>query len=320
MRAREQGKQVTVLVELKARFDEENNIIWARALESTGVHVVYGLLGLKTHAKLALVVRKEQSGILRYVHLGTGNYNATTARIYTDLGLLTCRPDIGADVSEVFNFLTGYSRQRDYRKLLVAPIMLRERLIRLIEREMAGQQERGQGGRLIFKMNSLVDPQMILALYRASQAGVQVDLIVRGMCCLRTGIPGLSENIHVRSVIGPFLEHSRIYYFANGGREEIYIGSADLMQRNLDQRVEAIFPLEDPTLRGLVLDGLLEIQLKDNFRAWVLQPDGEYLRQTPKANEVDVDSQSCATMYCHSGERIEHLGLKLEEVILSRNA
>lgn len=320
MRAREQGKQVTVLVELKARFDEENNIIWARALESTGVHVVYGLLGLKTHAKLALVVRKEQSGILRYVHLGTGNYNATTARIYTDLGLLTCRPDIGADVSEVFNFLTGYSRQRDYRKLLVAPIMLRERLIRLIEREMTGQQECGQGGRLIFKMNSLVDPQMILALYRASQAGVQIDLIIRGMCCLRPGIPGLSENIHVRSVIGPFLEHSRVYYFANGGQEEIYMGSADLMQRNLDQRVEAIFPLEDPTLRSLVLEGLLETQLRDNLRAWVLQPDGEYLRQTPKADEVVVDSQSSATMYCHSGEKIEYLGLKREEMILSRNA
>jgi len=320
MRARAQGKQVTVLVELKARFDEENNIIWARALESTGVHVVYGLLGLKTHAKLALVVRKEQSGILRYVHLGTGNYNATTARIYTDLGLFTCRPDIGADVSEVFNFLTGYSRQRDYRKLLVAPIMLRERLIRLIEREMAGQQELGQGGRLIFKMNSLVDPQMILALYRASQAGVQVDLIIRGMCCLRPGIPGLSENIHVRSVIGPFLEHSRIYYFANGGQEEIYMGSADLMQRNLDQRVEAIFPLEDPPLRSLVLEGLLETQLRDNLRAWVLQPDGEYLRQTPKANEVVVDSQASATMYCHSGEKTDYLGLKREEVSLSRNA
>jgi len=320
MRARAQGKQVTVLVELKARFDEENNIIWARALESTGVHVVYGLLGLKTHAKLALVVRKEQSGILRYVHLGTGNYNATTARIYTDLGLFTCRPDIGADVSEVFNFLTGYSRQRDYRKLLVAPIMLRERLIRLIEREMAGQQELGQGGRLIFKMNSLVDPQMILALYRASQAGVQVDLIIRGMCCLRPGIPGLSENIHVRSVIGPFLEHSRIYYFANGGQEEIYMGSADLMQRNLDQRVEAIFPLEDPPLRSLVLEGLLKTQLRDNLRAWVLQPDGEYVRQAPKANEVVVDSQASATMYCHSGEKTDYLGLKREEVSLSRNA
>jgi len=320
MRARAQGKQVTVLVELKARFDEENNIIWARALESTGVHVVYGLLGLKTHAKLALVVRKEQSGILRYVHLGTGNYNATTARIYTDLGLLTCRPDLGADVSEVFNFLTGYSRQRDYRKLLVAPIMLRERLIQLIEREMAGQQEHGQGGRLIFKMNSLVDPQMILALYRASQAGVQIDLIIRGMCCLRPGIPGLSENIHVRSVIGPFLEHSRIYYFANGGQEEIYMGSADLMQRNLDQRVEAIFPLEDPPLRSLVLEGLLKTQLRDNLRAWVLQPDGEYVRQAPKANEVVVDSQASATMYCHSGEKTDYLGLKREEVSLSRNA
>lgn len=290
MHAREQGKQVTVVVELKARFDEENNIIWARALERAGVHVVYGLLGLKIHSKLALVVRKENDGIRRYVHLGTGNYNASTARLYTDLGLLTCREDIGADVSELFNFLTGYSRQRHYRKLLVAPVNLRENMRALINREIAVHHEQGNG-RLIFKMNALVDPEIIDTLYRASRVGVQVDLIVRGMCRLKPGIPDLSERITVRSIVGPFLEHSRIYYFHNGGDEEVYLGSADLMERNLDRRVEQVFPLEDPAMVRHVRDNLLETYLRDNLRAWILQPDGSYIRLSPGDGEPVIDSQ-----------------------------
>jgi polyphosphate kinase len=252
--------------------------------------VVYGLLGLKTHAKLALVVRKEGDGIQRYVHMGTGNYNASTARIYTDVGLLTCRPDIGADVSELFNFLTGYSKQRDYRKLLVAPISLRPRMHELIEREIAQHQQHGNG-HIIFKMNSLIDPQMIDALYSASQVGVKVDLIVRGMCCLRPNMPDRSEHIHVRSIIGPFLQHSRIYYFHNGGNEEVYMGSADLMQRNLDRRVEQLYPLEDANLRHFVRYHLLETYLRDNRRARVLQPDGSYHRIVPVEGEEVVDSQ-----------------------------
>ncbi len=311
MHAREQGKQVTVVVELKARFDEENNITWARALERAGVHVVYGLLGLKTHAKLALVVRKESDGIRRYVHLGTGNYNASTARLYTDIGLFTCRPDIGADVSELFNFLTGYSRQREYRTLLVAPVTLREGLMRRIERETERQLAHGDG-HLIFKMNALVDSQIIEALYRASQAGVQVDLIVRGMCCLRPGVPGLSENIYVRSIIGPFLEHSRIYYFYNGGAEEVYLGSADLMERNLDRRVEQLFPLDDPLLLRYIRDALLEVYLCDNRRARVLQPDGSYIRLQCSADEEVIDSQ-CATWI--NGERGLQPGSNIETAL-----
>jgi polyphosphate kinase len=291
MHAREQDKQVTVLVELKARFDEENNITWARALERAGVHVVYGLVGLKTHAKLALVVRRESDGLRRYVHLGTGNYNATTARLYTDLGLLTCREAIGADASDLFNFLTGYSRQRRYRKLLIAPVNLRERLSGLIEREMA-HAEAGRGGRLIFKLNAVVDPAIIGLLYRASQAGVQVELIARGMCCLRPGVAGLSENIRVRSIVGRFLEHSRVYYFANGGQEEVYLGSADLMQRNLDRRVETLFPLEDATLVGQIREQVLEVYLRDNVRARVLCADGSYERAQPQEGEEALDSQA----------------------------
>ena len=295
MHAREQDKQVTVLVELKARFDEENNITWARALERAGVHVVYGLVGLKTHAKLALVVRREQDGLRRYVHLGTGNYNATTARVYTDLGLLTCRPDIGADTSELFNFLTGYSRQRHYRKLLVAPVNLRERLTWLIEREISHTAS-GRTGHLIFKINALVDPQMTDLLYRASQAGVKIELIVRGICCLRPGVPGLSEQITVRSIVGRFLEHSRIYYFANGGEPEIYLGSADLMQRNLDRRVETLFPLEDPALIAYVHDDLLVTYLRDNTRARILLPDGSYMRAHPEDGQAPIDSQAVFTV------------------------
>ncbi len=290
MNARELGKQVSVLVELKARFDEENNIVWARALERAGVHVVYGLMGLKTHCKVTLVVRKENQDIRLYVHLGTGNYNDVTARIYTDLGLFSCNPQLGADAADLFNYLTGYSRQREYRKLLVAPRTLRSKFLGLIERETAIHKEQGNG-RIIFKMNSLVDPEIIDALYRASQAGVEIDLIPRGICCLRPGVPGLSETIRVRSIVGTFLEHTRIYYFYNGGKEEIYLGSADLMQRNLDRRVETIFPLEDRTLKEYVRDRLLDAYLRDNQRTRVLQPDGTYHRLSPQDGEPEVDSQ-----------------------------
>lgn len=294
MHAREQGKQVTAVVELKARFDEENNIIWAKAMERAGVHVVYGLLGLKVHAKLAMVVRKEQDGIRCYAHLGTGNYNAGTARVYTDLGMFTCRPEITADVVDLFNFLTGYSRQATYRSLLIAPITLRQRLIALIRNEIQ-RQERYGDGRLIFKMNALVDHQFIDLLYEASQAGVQIDLIVRGMCSLRPGLPGLSENIRVRSIIGPFLEHSRIYYFANGGAPVVYLGSADIMERNLDRRVEELYPLDDPTLVAYVHDMLLQTYLADNVRAHLLQPDGSYIRLSP-GDAPPLDSQVPARM------------------------
>ena len=293
MNAREQDKQVTVLVELKARFDEENNITWARALERVGVHVVYGLVGLKTHAKLALIVRREHDGLRRYVHLGTGNYNATTARIYTDIGLLTCRPDLGADVSELFNFLTGYSRQSHYRKLLVAPVELRPGLVRLIEREVMNAIN-GKSAHIILKMNALVDPRMIDTLYTASIAGVKIDLIVRGMCALRPGVAGMSENITVRSVVGRFLEHSRIFYFHNAGEPQVYMGSADLMQRNLDRRVEALFPIEDPGLANYVRHGLLDVYLQDNVRTRELQADGSYTHITQDDN-APVDSQEVFT-------------------------
>jgi len=271
--AANEGKQVAVLVELKARFDEENNIGWARALERAGAHVAYGLPGLKTHAKVLLIVRKEGDGLRRYIHLGTGNYNAGSARLYTDVGLLTARPDLGADVSELFNYLTGYSHQDEYRRLLVAPVTMRRRLMRLIEREIA----LGARGHLVFKMNALVDSDMIAALYRASRAGVRVDLIVRGVCCLRPGVPGVSDNIRVTSLVGRFLEHSRVYYFANAGEEELYLGSADMMPRNLDRRVETLFPIEDPTLRRRLLR-ILAIYRRDRANAYSLQPDGAYKR------------------------------------------
>jgi polyphosphate kinase len=286
----ENGKQVAALVELKARFDEENNIEWARALERAGVHVVYGLIGLKTHAKVALVVRRESDGLRRYVHYGTGNYNAGTARIYEDLGLLTCRPELCADTSALFNLLTGYSRQSSYRKLLVAPLGLRVGMLERIEREIFVQQKHGNG-QLIFKMNSLVDPRIIAALYRASQAGVQIDLIVRGMCCLRPGIPGLSETIRVRSLVGRFLEHSRVYYFGNGGSEEIFLGSADMMQRNLDARVETLFPIEDLVLRTALRDNLLKRLLADTVNAHELQPDGSYVHVRSEPGEPPFDVQ-----------------------------
>ena len=289
--ARDDDTQVAVLVELKARFDEENNIEWARALEDAGVHVVYGLVGLKTHCKVALVVRKEKDGALkRYVHLGTGNYNPATARIYTDLSLLSARPDLGEDVSELFNVLTGYSRQKRYRKLLVAPVNMRERLLAMIARE-AHFARRGRPARLILKTNTLSDDPIIRALYEASQAGVRVDLIVRGVCSLRPGVPGVSDNIRVVSIIGRFLEHSRVYYFHNGGRPDVYLGSADLMRRNLDRRVEVLFPLESAALKRHVRDAILEPYLRDTVRAHVLQPDGSYRRLRPGKGEAPFSAQ-----------------------------
>jgi polyphosphate kinase len=290
LEAVENGKQVAVLVELKARFDEENNIEWARALEQAGVHVVYGLIGLKTHAKIALVVRREADGLRRYVHLGTGNYNATTARIYEDLCLLTCRPDIGADATSLFNSLTGYSRQTYYRKLLVAPTGLREGIVERIEREMRIQKQRGNG-RLIFKMNALVDPEIIDMLYRASQTGMRIDLSIRGMCCLRPGIPGISDNIRVTSLVGRFLEHSRIFYFGNGGDEEVWLGSADMMQRNLNNRVETLFPIEDPVLRTAIHENLLDKVMMDTVNASELKADGHYVPVRPEPGEPPFDSQ-----------------------------
>jgi polyphosphate kinase len=291
LNAARNGKQVAVLVELKARFDEESNIEWARALEAEGVHVIYGLLGLKTHSKIALVVRQEGDGLRRYVHLATGNYNAVTAHLYTDIGLFTCAEEFGADASDFFNFLTGYSTQDEYRRFLVAPRSLRTRVEELIEREIdnAG---RGCEARIIFKMNALVDRRMIRLLYRASQAGVRVDLLVRGICCLRPGIPGVSDNIRVTSIIGRFLEHSRIYYFWNCGEEEVYLGSADLMPRNLNRRVEVLFPVLDPRILRTLRDVVLAIYLDDNVRARHMQPDGTYVRAAPGPGEEPVDSQA----------------------------
>ena len=284
--AAEMGKQVAVLVELKARFDEENNIHWAKRLEQSGVHVVYGLVGLKTHTKLALVVRRENDRLRSYVHIGTGNYNPKTAKLYTDLGLLTCDEALGADVTDLFNYLTGYSRQQSFNRLLVAPITLRPRMTEMIRREAAHQKRfnetgQGQGGRIIAKVNSLVDPRIISLLYEAGRLGVEIDLIVRGMCCLKPGIPGMSETIRVISVIGRFLEHSRIFYFGNGGEEELYFGSADWMNRNLSRRVEAVTSITDPTLQTELKD-LLHTMLADNRQAWELQPDGTYIQRQPK--------------------------------------
>jgi polyphosphate kinase len=279
-----------VLVELKARFDEENNIVWARALEEAGVHVVYGLVGLKTHCKLLMVVRREGGGITRYVHMSTGNYNDVTARLYTDIGFFTSDPDIGADVSDLFNALTGYSRKDGYRKLLVAPGTMRQEILDRIEREIKWHQKQGDGY-LVFKMNSLVDKKCIKALYQASQVGVKVDLQVRGICCLRPGVPEVSENITVTSVVGRFLEHPRIYYFRNGGEEEILLGSADLMPRNLDRRVEQLFPVENPHLRDMLRDNILGIHLKDNVQARRLLPDGSYEWVCPQPDEPKLNSQ-----------------------------
>ena len=283
IRAAESGKQVVALVELKARGDEQANIAWAQALEQVGVHVVYGVVGLKTHAKVALVVRREGDGIRRYVHVGTGNYNPKTAQIYEDVGLLSADPDLGSDVAELFNFLTGYSRQRRFRRLLVAPVGLRSNIIRLIRKEAA----RPGGGRIILKVNSLVDPEIVEALYTASQAGTEIDLIVRGLCSLRPGVPGLSDRIRVRSLVGRFLEHSRIFRFGpEGAALEYYLGSSDLMPRNLDRRVEAMVPVIDRALQAR-MGQILEVELEDDVLAWALQPVGSWSK-VPTVNGVNA--------------------------------
>ncbi|MEQ1642807.1 MAG: RNA degradosome polyphosphate kinase, partial [Pyrinomonadaceae bacterium] len=291
VRASRLGKQVTALVELKARFDEENNIEWARRLENEGVHVVYGISTLKTHSKVLLVVRREKDKLVRYVHLATGNYNPFTSRIYTDLGMLTADEEIAEDASSLFNFLTGYSQQNKYKRLLVAPLNLRERLLELIRRESKNKAA-GKPARIVMKANSMTDDQLIKELYSASQAGVEIDLIIRGICTLRPGVKGLSENIRVRSVIGRFLEHSRVYYFANGGDEndEIFIGSADLMHRSFDRRVEVVTPVIDPEIKGYLRDVLLQTYLKDQVNAHTLLPDGSY-KKTGNRTKGGFDAQ-----------------------------
>ncbi len=290
LEATENGKQVAALVELKARFDEESNIGWAKTLERVGVHVVYGFMSLKTHTKICLVIRRENDTIRRYVHLSTGNYNAVTANVYTDLGLFTCKPEFGADASELFNALTGYSKKEDYQKFLVAPYTLRKRFSALIDREIRWA-DKGTPAKLIFKMNSLIDSEFIRQLYLASQHGVQVELMARGICGLRPGIPNLSDNIRVTSVVGRFLEHSRIYYFHNGGNPDIYLGSADLMPRNLDRRIETLFPIEDPALKQELID-ILEVHLADNVQARQLRSDGSYIRIKPENDQPPRDSQA----------------------------
>ena len=290
-RAAHNGKQVTALVELKARFDEENNIVWARSLERAGVHVVYGVVGLKTHCKAALVVRRETDGIRRYVHLSTGNYNPTTARLYTDLGLFTANQEVGEDTSELFNLLTGYSQGRRWRKLIVAPLGMRERILELIDRERR-HAEAGRAARIIVKMNALVEPSVIDALYRASQAGVSIELVIRGTCCLRPGIAGFSDNIRVISVVDKFLEHSRIFYFENAGTSDVFLGSADWMPRNFFRRIEVMFPVEDPRLKSRLTDELLQLVLHDNVKARQLQADGTYVRLKPADGEPVVRSQT----------------------------
>ena len=286
--AAENGKQVSVLVELKARFDEENNINWAKKLEKAGCHVIYGLVGLKTHCKITLVVRREEDGIRRYVHLGTGNYNDSTARLYTDCGLMTCHPLIGEDATAVFNMLSGYSEPPTWNKLALAPLWLRSKCIKMIRRETQRARE-GRPAHIVAKMNSLCDKEVIANLYEASCAGVKIELIIRGICCLKAGVPGLSENISVHSIVGNFLEHARIFYFENGGSPEVYMGSADWMPRNLDKRVEIMFPVEDPELKKQVIH-ILEVQLADNVKAHILQPDGTY-EKIDKRGKVLVAAQ-----------------------------
>ncbi len=295
--AAENGKQVTVLVELKARFDEENNIVWAKKLEKAGCHVIYGLLGLKTHSKITLVVRREEEGIRRYVHLGTGNYNDSTAKLYTDCGILTCSAKIGEDATAVFNMLSGYSEPKSWHKLVVAPIWMRDRFLHLIEMEQKEALE-GKEARIVAKMNSLCDRDIIAALYAAAAAGVKIDLIIRGICCLKVGIPGVSENITVRSIVGNYLEHSRIFYFYSDGREQIFMGSADWMPRNLDKRVEIVFPVEDADIKEQVKH-ILHMQLEDNVKAHVLQPDGTYEKIDKRGKQL-VNSQE---YFCQDADR-----------------
>jgi polyphosphate kinase len=289
----ENGKQVAVLVELKARFDEESNIEWARALEAAGVHVVYGLVGLKVHSKVALVVRREGDIMRRYMHLGTGNYNPTTARLYTDLSFFTSDEQIGADVTDLFNYVTGYSAKNEFRKLLVAPINMHDRLEELIRREIAHARKGGKA-RMILKMNGLEDIHMIRLLYQASQAGVQVDLLVRGICVLRAGVPDVSDHIRVISIVGRFLEHSRIYYFENNGHEEIYLGSADMMNRNLHNRVEVLFPVENKRIMARLRDDILAKYLADNRNARPMQPDGSYVWDASAEPALDSQAQFLA--------------------------
>ena len=289
MRASRSGKQVTALIELKARFDEENNIEWARRLENEGVHVVYGIQSLKTHSKVLLVVRREKDKLVRYVHLATGNYNPTTARMYTDVGILTANDELGEDASSLFNFLTGYSQQNKYNRMLVAPLNLRERLISLIRREKKNIAS-GKAARIIIKANSLTDGDVIDELYSASRSGVEIDLIIRGICSLRPGVKGMSENIRVRSIIGKFLEHSRVFYFANGGDGDVYIGSADLMHRSFDRRVEVAIPIIDPEIQRFLIEEFLEAYLRDDVNAWILKPDGSYTKGHPR-NKGGFDSQ-----------------------------
>ena len=289
--AAENGKQVSVLVELKARFDEENNIVWAKMLEKAGCHVIYGLVGLKTHSKITLVVRREEDGIRRYVHLGTGNYNDATAKIYTDMGLLTCSDMIGEDATALFNMLSGYSEPLSWNKLVVAPIWLRDAFLHLIGRETEHALA-GKRARIVAKMNSLCDKEIIAALYKASAAGVKIDLIVRGICCIKVGVPKVSENIQVRSIVGNFLEHSRIFYFYNNGMEEVYMGSADWMPRNLDKRVELLFPVEKEELKQEILH-ILQVQLSDNQKARILQSDGTFKRKKSRAHKLSAQEYFC---------------------------
>jgi polyphosphate kinase len=290
MEARENGKAVAAIIELKARFDEENNIGWARRLERAGVHVVYGIVGLKVHAKICMVIRREKDGFRRYLHLGTGNYNATSSRVYTDFGLFTCNKDLGLDVADLFNFLTGYARIKKYRSLLVAPVTLRKAVIDRIKREIVRHQIH-KDGYIVFKMNALVDRECITELYRASQAGVKIELQVRGICCLRPGIPGASENIRVTTIVGRFLEHARCYYFHNGGNNEVLLGSADLMPRNLDRRVEILFPIRDPSILSAITTVILPRHLNDTEKIRVMKPDGTYERITRDQTVQPLNAQ-----------------------------
>jgi polyphosphate kinase len=319
-RAAQNGKQVTALVEIKARHDEENNIVWARSLERAGVHVVYGVVGLKTHCKASLVVRREADGIRRYVHLSTGNYNPTTARTYTDLGLFTADPELGQDTSELFNLLTGYSQGHRWRKLKIAPLGMREQVIELIDRERR-HVEAGLPSRIIVKMNALVEPTVIDALYRASQAGTRIELVIRGTCCLRPGIEGLSENIRVISVVDKFLEHSRIFYFENAGAPEIFLGSADWMPRNFFRRIEVMFPVEDPRLKARITEELLQVVLNDTIKARKLEADGSYSRLKPPEGQTGVRSQVIfQTLARESAREAGDTGFRFVPILGSRGA